>query len=170
MKFRLLLTISALVLTGCFASKAEIGITNPSFKHENFMPAKFTCDGAGFSPLLKLSGIPGEAQSLALIVDDPDASAGEFAHWVVYNIDPTLNKIPKDRIPRGGVLGVNSAGDQNFFPPCPPPGSGPHRYFYKIYAVDMLLQFEEPPTKETVMDAIKGKILGYGEIMGKYER
>jgi len=170
MRMRSIVILGALLLAGCFASEADITIKNPSFKHGNFMQAKFTCDGAGFSPLLKLSGIPEEAQSLALIVDDPDAPSGDFVHWVVYGIDPTVKKIPKDRLPRGGVHGVNSSGDENFIPPCPPPGSGPHRYFFRVYALDSAVEFEVPPTKKELMKEIKGNIIGYGELMGKYER
>lgn len=134
-------------------------ITSLAFKHNQNIPVKYTCDGEGVNPPLEFSGIPNEAKSLALIVDDPDAPTGTFVHWVVYNINPSVKEVKEGEI---------SANSTEYVPSCPP--SGTHRYFFKLYALDTLLEIKAKPTKASLEEAMKGHILDQSELIGLYSR
>ena len=120
----------------CFAQAKEVGmkLTSPEFKHNEFIPKKFTCQGQDISPALIIEDVPLEAKALALIVDDPDAPMGTWVHWVVFDI-PVTSRINEGQIP--GKQGINDFGRKNYGGPCPP--SGTHRYFFKLYALDKAL-------------------------------
>lgn len=141
-------------------------LSSPDFEAQGAIPARFTCDGADESPELNLAGIPGEAASLALIMDDPDASAGTWDHWVAFNIEPT-GVIPAD-VGDVGTGGVNSWNQLGYGGPCPP--SGTHRYFFRILALDTTLDLEEGATKDDVLAASNGHVLGDATLMGTYGR
>ncbi len=140
-------------------------ITSPDFRHNGYMPAKFGCHGQGINPGLNVENVPPSAKSLALIVDDPDAPAGTFVHWVVFDI-PVTDKIAEDSIP--GKQGVNTTGKPNYVSPCPP--SGTHRYIFKIYALDTMLNLGENTNKAALEKAIEGHILDKAELIGLYKR
>ncbi|MFA6281792.1 MAG: YbhB/YbcL family Raf kinase inhibitor-like protein [Candidatus Omnitrophota bacterium] len=140
-------------------------ITCPDFKNNECLPKKFTCDGAKINPALTIENVPEAAKSLALIVDDPDAPAGTFIHWVVFDI-PITNAIDENSIP--GKQGINTAGELNYVSPCPPHGT--HRYFFKLYALDTMLNLKEGITKEELESAIKNHILAQAELIGLYKR
>jgi hypothetical protein len=131
------------------------------------MPARFTCDGENINPSLEISGVPNEANSLALIMDDPDAPGGTWVHWVKWNIPPKTRMIGEGQEP-AGVSGKGSGGKLSYAGPCPP--SGTHRYFFKIYALDTELNLAEGATKENVLNALAGHIVGEGELVGLYSR
>jgi len=146
------------------ASSVSIAIS--AFQAGGDIPAKFTCNGANVNPELKINGVPNEAKSLVLIVDDPDAPHGLFTHWIVWNIDPKTTDIGENSVPVGGVQGTNDFGKRNYGGPCPP--SGTHRYFFKIFALDMKLDLK-PSARHADLDAaIKGHILGQGEVVARY--
>lgn len=147
------------------AKEAIMKLTSPDFKNNEYIPKKFTCDGQGINPGLVIDGVPSQAKSLVLIVDDPDAPAGTFVHWVVFDI-PVTGKIEENSIP--GKQGVNTAGELNYVSPCPP--SGTHRYFFKIYALDNFLNIAEGVTKQELEKAIKNYILDKAELIGLYKR
>lgn len=147
------------------AKEAIMKLTSPDFKNNEYIPKKFTCDGQGINPGLVIDGVPSQAKSLVLIVDDPDAPAGTFVHWVVFDI-PVTGKIEENSIP--GKQGVNTAGELNYVSPCPP--SGVHRYFFKIYALDNFLNIAEGVTKQKLEKAIKNYILDKAELIGLYKR
>jgi Raf kinase inhibitor-like YbhB/YbcL family protein len=134
---------------------------SPAFKHNGFIPEKFTCKGEGINPALEIQDIPGNAQSLALIVDDPDAPGGTFVHWVVFNI-PVIQHIGENTVP--GELGSNHGGGKDYVSPCPP--SGTHRYFFKAYALDTKLDLGGCITKAELEKAISGHILDKAELIG----
>ena len=140
-------------------------ISSPEFSDNGFIPAKFTCEGKEINPCLEISGIPADAKELALIVDDPDAPAGTFVHWVVYNI-PILGLIEEDSIP--GTRGVNTVNEKSYHGPCPP--SGTHRYFFKIYALDEKLNLREGLSKGGLERAMQGHIIDKAELVGLYQR
>lgn len=140
-------------------------LISPAFKHEQNMPSDYTCDGADKIPPLEISDIPAETKSLALIMDDPDAPVGTWDHWIVWNIAPTTKVI--DRQPNG-VRGKNSWGKTNYGGPCPP--SGVHRYFFKLYALDMMLDIPEGSGKSALLGAMKEHVLAEATLMGKYQR
>lgn len=112
-------------------------ITTTAFQEGENIPSKFTCDGADANPPLRFEGVPVEAKSLALIVDDADAPGGLFTHWLVWNIDPKTTTVEENSAPANGVQGKNDFGKSGYGGPCPP--SGTHRYFFKIFALDRQL-------------------------------
>lgn len=144
---------------------ASMKLSSPAFKHNNFIPKKFTCQGDDVNPGLVIDGIPAGAKSLALIVEDPDAPMGTWVHWVVFNI-PIVPKIEEDSIP--GEQGVNDFGKLNYGGPCPPYGT--HRYFFKIYALDTKLDLKEDVSKQGLEYAMEGHILAQAELIGLYKK
>jgi Raf kinase inhibitor-like YbhB/YbcL family protein len=149
-------------------NKNMLNITSPVFSAGETVPVKYTCDGSGINPPLTISEVPEKAKSLALIMDDPDAPAGTFDHWVLWNIDPKITEIGEDSIPPGAVLGSNGAGKLAYIGPCPP--SGTHRYFFKLYALDSTPDIAEGSKKGMVEKAMEGHILEEANLMGRYER
>lgn len=140
-------------------------ISSPDFAHMGKIPAKFTCDGDDINPTFMIENIPSNAKSLSLIVDDPDAPAKTWVHWVVFNI-PLVATIAEDSIP--GAQGFNDFQRNNWGGPCPP--SGIHRYFFKLYALDISLSLDEGATKEEVEAAMEGHVIAQTEIIGLYQR
>lgn len=143
-------------------------ISSSAFKNNSGIPSKYTCDGSGVNPPLNIGKIPSEAQSLVLIVDDPDAPGGTFLHWLVWNIDPKVSLIEEDSLPLGGVQGENDFGKKNYGPPCPP--SEQHRYFFKVYALDKKLDLTPGLSKKEVEKAMKDHILDQAQLVGLYQR
>jgi Raf kinase inhibitor-like YbhB/YbcL family protein len=138
------------------------------------IPAKFTCDGKDFSPHLRIKGIPARTKSIALIMDDPDAPMGTFVHWVLYDLPGGTSEleenIPHDEILTSGAKqGITDFRRVGYGGPCPPRGK-PHRYFFKVYSLDTLLNLPPKATKEQVEEAMEGHILARSQIMGTYER
>ena len=155
--------------------KMEIKLYSSAFKEGNFIPDKFSCEGTNISPQLHWRDASKNVRSFAIIVDDPDAPSGDFVHWVIYNIPGNLNELPEDvtpsrNIPDEVMLGTNGFGRISYGGPCPPPGK-PHRYFFKIYALDTVLRhLEFGATKQQLLSAMNGHIIAEGHLMGKYQR
>jgi len=150
----------------CYAQGGEImKLTSPQFKHQGMIPSTYTCQGKDCSPPLIIEGIPQGTQSLALIVDDPDAPMGTWIHWVVYDITPR-NEIREAEVP--GTQGINDSQELNYGGPCPP--SGEHRYFFKIYALDTKLGLKPGATKKQVLAAMQGHVLAQAELIGLYRK
>jgi Raf kinase inhibitor-like YbhB/YbcL family protein len=159
------LAIVAFLILGVRAEGGGMEIISPEFKHNEFIPKKFTCEGEDISPTLVIEGVPEGTKSLALIVDDPDAPMGTWVHWVVYDILP-LKRIEENSIP--GKQGKNNFGRLNYGGPCPP--SGTHRYFFKIYALDTMLNLKEGLSKGALEKAMEGHIIGKAELVGLYKK
>ncbi|MFA5350659.1 MAG: YbhB/YbcL family Raf kinase inhibitor-like protein [Candidatus Omnitrophota bacterium] len=140
-------------------------LSSPEFKNKSFIPQKFTCQGKGVNPALIIEGIPDKAKSLALIMDDPDAIGGNFVHWVLYNI-PVTNCIEEDTVP--GKQGLNSLGRLGYASPCPPTGA--HRYFFKIYALDVILDYGGGLNKAELEKEISAHLLDKAELIGLYQK
>jgi len=140
-------------------------MTSPAFENKGSIPSKYTCDGRDVNPPLKIEDIPKETQSLVLIVDDPDAPAGTFDHWIVWNIPPT-ERIEENSVP--GTEGLNDLRKHSYGGPCPP--SGTHRYFFKVYALDTKLSLNPNSRKRDLEKAMTGHILAKGELIGLYRR
>lgn len=152
---------------------ATINITSPAFREGQMIPQQYACDGDNISPPLSWDGIPDGTQSLVLIMDDPDAPRGTFIHWVLYDLPPDLDglpeNLPKDKtLAVGGEEGINSTDQLGYMGPCPP--SGTHRYFFKLYALDDKLNLPAGETKDRLLNAMVGHILGQGQLMGRYQR
>jgi len=150
-----------------------IQLTSSAFKEGEPIPSKFTCEGEDISPPLKWSDLPQGTKSLALISDDPDAPVGTWVHWVIYNIPPTVNELEEGiptakEVPNGAKQGMNDFKKIGYGGPCPP--SGTHRYFFKLYALDIELGLDPGATKNDLLKAIEGHILEMGQLMGTYQR
>jgi Raf kinase inhibitor-like YbhB/YbcL family protein len=145
---------------------SSISITSPAFPAGSDIPAKFTCNGTNVSPELQISGVPNEAKSLVLIVDDPDAPRGLFTHWILWNIDPKTTQVAENSAPAGAVQGTSDFGKRNYGGPCPP--SGTHRYFFKIFALDTKLDLKPSARRAELDAAMRGHILAQGELMARY--
>ena len=139
-------------------------ISSPAFREGENIPSKYTCEGEGINPPLKVENIPDGTQSLAIIAEDPDATGGTFDHWIVWNIPPH-STIIENRIP--GISGKNSTGKTGYHGPCPP--SGTHRYFFYVFALDQNLDLDAGSNKESLRIAMKSNILDHGKIMGRYK-
>ncbi len=148
--------------------KRSIKVNSPTFSYGEFIPRKYTCDGENVNPPLEIEGVPKNAKSLVLIVDDPDAPIGTFTHWLVWNINPSVKKIEEKSLPEGAVVGRNDFGKASYGGPCPP--SGAHRYFFRIYALDKVLNLSEGAGRSELEKGMKNHILAFGELMGKYSR
>lgn len=145
-------------------------LTSPAFQHNGRIPSKYTCDGKDINPPLKITDIPKKAQSLVLIMDDPDAlkPAGKvWDHWVIFNIPPATTEIPEGEEP-AGVHGKGTGNNLRYHGPCPPDAE--HRYYFKLYALDTMLALPEGITKKQVEEAMKEHVLTEAELMGRYER
>lgn len=143
-------------------------LTSPEFKNETAIPSKYTCDGENINPPLEISDVPKNAKCLVLRCDDPDASAGVWLHWIVWNIDPRTKNIAESSVPKGGVQGVTSFGSNHYGGPCPP--SGEHRYLFKIYAMKEKLDLTTDSTLTEVEKAMEDKILAEADLMCLYNR
>ncbi|MCX6744560.1 MAG: YbhB/YbcL family Raf kinase inhibitor-like protein [Candidatus Parcubacteria bacterium] len=143
-------------------------LTSPAFTNNSKLPAKCTCDGQGINPPLTIVEVPDNAQSLALVADDPDAPSGNFVHWLVWNIDPKTTDIAENSVPGASNLGKTSAGRTGYVAPCPP--SGTHRYFFKVYALDIKLDLTPNTGADNLAKAMQGHILDSAEIIGLYQR
>jgi len=145
-----------------------MNISSSAFEHNKQIPSKFTCDGANISPPLEFADIPDGTESLALIVDDPDAPSGDWVHWLIWNIAPNIINVDENRVPAGGIQGITSFGNSSYGGPCPP--SGTHRYFYKLYALDTELSLPNSAQKSDLLVAMEGHILANTELVGLYKR
>ncbi len=165
------------VLSGLLAKEGEqtMKITSPSFEHKGAIPMKFTCQGDDISPALNWTGIPDGTKSLVLIVDDPDAPDPAapkmiWVHWVLYNLPPETKGLPENvvpgNLPNGTMEGLNDWGRTGYGGPCPPIGR--HRYFHKLYALDVTFPDLGRPTKAELIKAMEGHILDYTELIGTY--
>jgi Raf kinase inhibitor-like YbhB/YbcL family protein len=151
-----------------------IKITSSSFAEGEPIPSKYTCDGENISPPLSWEKTPAGTKSSALICDDPDAPVGTWVHWVLYDLPGTITELregteTKEELLSGGRQGRNDFKQIGYGGPCPPKG-GPHRYYFKIYALDRELNLKSGATKSEVENAMKGHILAEGKLMGTYQR
>ena len=148
-------------------------LTSPAFAAGEPIPPRYTCDGDDVSPPLAWSDPPPGTQSLALICDDPDAPVGTWVHWVLYDLPADARELPEAvpadaELPGGGRQGNNSWPRLGYGGPCPPSGS--HRYFFKLYALDTVLDLDAGASKKQVLGAMEGHVLAEAELMGVYSR
>lgn len=144
-------------------------LTSPAFEHEEGIPEQYTCDGKDVPPSLEWTSVPDDTVSLVLIMDDPDAPNGDWVHWVLYNISPKIKGLDEGKpLPSGVLSGANSWERPKYGGPCPP--SGRHRYFFKLFALDIKLPLPEGTTKAQVLEAMEGHVLSQTELMGTYQR
>jgi Raf kinase inhibitor-like YbhB/YbcL family protein len=161
-------------MTDTQPGSSQIQLTSPAFGHGSRIPDAYTCEGEDVSPPLRWSGCPVEARSLALVCDDPDAPRGTWVHWVLFNLPREAVELAQgvpavQELPSGARQGRNDSGRIGYMGPCPPPGK-PHRYFFRIYAVDITLSLAAGVTKAELERALDQHILGQGTLMGVYQR
>lgn len=142
-----------------------IHVSSAAFENNGLIPSKYTCDGLNINPPLDLDHIPGDAKCLVLIVDDPDAPAKTWVHWIAWNI-PVTSHLKENTI--SGVEGYNDFKKHHYGGPCPP--AGLHRYFFKVYALTSLLDLPDSADKFALEKAMSGYITGFGEMIGLYQR
>ncbi len=138
------------------------------FTNNQFIPREYTCDGENVNPPLKISGVPKEARSLVLIIDDPDAPQKTWVHWIVWNISPSVQEIPANSVPKMAEQGITDFGKPGYGGPCPP--SGTHHYFFRLMALDTILSIPPSAQVEELKKAIEGHILDSAELIGLYRR
>jgi Raf kinase inhibitor-like YbhB/YbcL family protein len=154
--------------------RVQLFVTSAAFDHLQRIPRRFTCDGEDLSPPLTWHGVPDDSQTLALVMEDPDAPRGLFTHWVYYNLAGTLRELPEgvdktERPSTGGQQGLNDFGNVGYNGPCPPPGPL-HHYHLILYALDREVQLPPRPVAQDVRAVMDGHIVGQGELIGTYGR
>lgn len=150
-------------------------ISSTAFSNQGTIPPNYTCEGANISPALTWAEIPRTAKSLALVMDDPDAPVGTWVHWLIYNIPVDAKLLPSgvppiENLPHGALQGKNSFHKIGYGGPCPPPGHGAHRYFFRLYALDKVLELPPSASRKELDDAMRGHIVSRAELMGRFER
>jgi Raf kinase inhibitor-like YbhB/YbcL family protein len=170
--------MKAIIIVGCMmaagalvafaAGGGKMKISSPAFQEGGTIAEKFSKNGQNVSPELRIEGAPAEAKSLALIVDDPDAPVGLFTHWLVWNIDPKTTEIAENGVPKGALQGTNDFPGRGYDGPQPP--SGTHRYYFKIFALDRMLDLKSGAKRREVDAAIRGHVIAQGELMGRYSK
>ncbi len=179
-----LVCVALLLLPGCPGGtttneegttvSAKLEVSSPAFREGETIPQKYTGDGADASPPLKWGAAPEGARSFAVVCDDPDAPRGTWVHWVLYDLPATATSLPegvpaKGELEGGGRQGKNDFGNLGYGGPAPPKGK-PHRYFFKVYALDATPNLPPGATKAQLLDAMKGHVLAEGQLVGKYGR
>jgi len=152
----------------------SLQMSSAAFSSGEAIPKKFTCDGPDVSPQLKWNDPPAKTQSMALIMDDPDAPGSTWVHWVLYDLPANTRELPEgvakqEQLSSGARQGRNDFEKTGYGGPCPPPGK-PHRYFFKLYALDNKLNLKSGATKAELERAMKSHVLGQAELIGKYGR
>jgi Raf kinase inhibitor-like YbhB/YbcL family protein len=160
-------------MTDTEARSAEIRLTSSVFEHGGRIPHVHTCEGDDVSPPLQWSGAPVNTRTYAIICEDPDAPRGTWIHWVLYNISGDAVELTRaipslPELPSGARHGRNTAGDLAYAGPCPPPGD-PHRYFFRLYALDISLNLPPGATKAELQRAMEQHIVAQGTLMGTYQ-
>ncbi len=145
-----------------------IKLSSDVFEDNQFIPGQYSYKGGNINPPLSINNIPEKTKSLALIVEDPDAPAGVLAHWLVWNIPAETSRVDENSVPPGSIQGLNAFGHNRYDGPYPP--SGTHRYFFKIYALDIALTLDKNSKKVDLENAIGGHILSEASIIGLYSK
>ncbi len=143
-------------------------LVSSAFLNNQPIPKKYTCEGDGVNPPLKIIDVPETTKSLALIIDDPDAPSGIYIHWLLWNISPATTKIEENEVPPGAIEGENSSGEIGFTPPCPP--SGIHHYRFMLWALSQPLALPEGATREQVERVLEQFVLARAELVGTYQK
>ncbi len=147
-----------------------MNLTSDDFNNCDYIPEEYTYDGENMNPPLEIHDVPEKAKSLALIMEDPDAPNGELIHWLLWNIPPAEKEIDSEQsLPLNGVCGITSAGKPGYTGPCPPTGEE-HRYFFKLYALDIKLDLFCSANKIDLKRAMDGHIIEKAELVGLYRR
>lgn len=146
----------------------DLQLISPGFTEGSTLPAQYSCKGDNVNPPLNIFNVPPTAQSLALIVHDPDAVNGDFTHWLVWDIPTTTETIAANSVPVGALQGLNSSDDMGYMGPCPPQGTGTHRYIFELYALDKTIGLPAASSRKQLEAAMKGHILAEAKLTGLF--
>jgi Raf kinase inhibitor-like YbhB/YbcL family protein len=146
----------------------DLKLSSEAFGHGEQIPRRHACDGEDVSPPLAWSGVPEGTRTLALICDDPDAPSGTFTHWVAWGLDPRFDGLGEGE--GAHAEGRSGFGTTGYRGPCPPPGDGPHRYFFRLFALDAMPEVEPGADRDALERALEGHVLETAEVVGTYER
>jgi len=163
------LLVSALLVLSSQGFSMSLSLESHSFESNTNIPSPYTCEGDDHSPPLKWQGVSSDTKSYVLMVDDPDAPGGLWNHWVLFNIPANVNELSEgNEKPEGAISGKNSWGLTGYRGPCPP--SGTHRYVFKLYALDNLLNLDDTANEQDVLKAMKDHIISNDELVGVYSK
>jgi len=151
----------------------SLKLKSTAFEEGELIPSKYSCDGVNVSPPLEWTNVPDGTKSFALILDDPDAPAKTWVHWVIYNLPANQRKLEEhlptdERLKNGALHGLSDYQKHGYKGPCPP--SGTHRYYFKLYALDSVLNLSPSLTKQQLVSAMQGHIIEKAELVGKYSK
>ncbi|MHA3772718.1 YbhB/YbcL family Raf kinase inhibitor-like protein [Verrucomicrobiota bacterium sgz303538] len=166
--FLCLLTAVVGSISAIAAPSTSMFLTSNDFSNGGTIPPRFTCEGANDSPSLRIAMPPTNTKSLVLIMDDPDAPKGTFTHWLVWGISPETTEFNTDSVPTGVVQGTNDGGKVGYMGPCPP--SGQHRFYFRLYALDIPVKLPAGARRAQVDAAIKGHVLAEATLLGRFGR
>jgi Raf kinase inhibitor-like YbhB/YbcL family protein len=144
----------------------SLNLTSPAFTDRGEIPKQYTCKGDNVNPPLNITSAPQGTKSLALILHDPDAIGRDFTHWLVWDIPSETKSIAANSVPIGAIQGLNDNTDNSYMGPCPPAGSGTHRYIFEVYALDVTLNLPPPTNRKELEDALKAHILASNALTG----
>lgn len=150
------------------ATDASLNISSPEFSEGGSIPASYTCKGQNINPPLNITGVPNKALSLALILHDPDAVNGDFVHWLVWDIPTSTKNIATNSAPVGAIQGANGTGQPKYMGPCPPAGTGTHRYMFELYVLNTTLGLKSGSSRTDLEKAMQGHILAKKNLTGLF--
>ena len=156
-------------MAGAALAGNNLTLSAPAFAQGKPIPATYAFAGKNISPELRIENVPANAKSLAVIVDDPDAPVGLWTHWLVWNLPATTVSIPEGKLPNEAREGKNSSGHVRYDGPAPPAGTGVHRYFFRLYALDANLSISTGSDRAALLAAMQGHIIGIAETYGIYQ-
>ncbi len=166
--FTFLILLVSTTVAGEMTRAGSLKVSSPVFRNEGQIPQKYGCGGDNVNPPLMIENIPPGTKSMALVFDDLDAPGGSYVHWILWNIDPGTGEIKENSVPEGARQGTNGFKKQSYGGPCPP--TRPHRYVFKVFALDTVLGLAPDSTKPDLEKAMKGRIVGQAELRGTYKK
>lgn len=146
----------------------NLTLGSPAFANNSPIPATYTCRGENTSPPLTVTNIPAGTQSLVLVMHDPDAVSQDFTHWLLWNIPPTTSQISTNSTPSGAIIGTNGSGKTGYMGPCPPAGTGTHRYMFELYALDKTMNLPETTGRPVLEQSLEGHVLAHFTLTGLF--
>lgn len=148
--------------------KSGLNLTSQAFNDNALMPVQYSCRGQNINPPLSITGPPAGTKSLALIMHDPDAVSDDFVHWLMWDIPTFTESITADSVPTGAFQGTNGANQNKYMGPCPPAGTGTHRYMFEFYALDKILNLPAGASRDQLQKAMEGHILAQTKLTGLF--